>query len=64
MEDLLSDVGGWWNTVILAVSAVLTWAGSRLEAWKAQPKGMRVIIAVCAFLAIAILLSVIQGLFS
>ena len=64
MEDLLGDVGGKVDTVVGGLSAVGAALLARLEWWRKQSKPVRVLTAVGAFLALAIVLSTITRLFT
>ena len=64
MEDLAGNVGETVDVVVGGVSAGVAVVVSKLDWWKRQSKGMRIATAVGAFLAVAIVLSLVTRIFT
>lgn len=65
MEDLIPDVGGKVEVAIGAASAGAAWLTGKLDWWKNHPnKLVKAGVAVGTFVAVAIVLSLVNKIFT
>jgi len=64
LTEIITTGNGYLDAAIAAVSAVTAWLAAKFDWWKDQSKPARVAMAVGAFLAIALALSLITAPFT
>ena len=64
MEDLATDIGGWFGIAIGFLTAVGMWIAARFKWVQKQSKGIRVAVYVSCGLLIAVVLSIVTGFFT
>lgn len=64
ITEIIATGNSYLNAGIAAASAAGAWLTAKLDWWKDQPKPVRVAVAVGAFLALALTLSVITAPFT
>ena len=64
LTEIFTTGNGYLDAAIAAVSAATAWLAAKLDWWKDQSKPVRVAVAVSAFLAIALALSLITAPFT
>ena len=64
LTDMITTGNGYLDAGIAAASAAGAWLAAKADWWKAQSKPVRVAVAVGAFLAVALALSLITAPFT
>jgi hypothetical protein len=64
LTDMITTGNGYLDAGIATVSAAGAWLAAKFDWWKDQSKPLRVAVAVGAFLAVALALSLITAPFT
>jgi len=64
LTDMITTGNGYLDAGIAGVSAAGVWLAAKFDWWKDQSKPLRVAVAVGAFLAVALALSLITAPFT
>lgn len=64
LTEVVTTGNGYLDAGVAAVSAAAGWLTAKLNWWKSQSKPVRVMLAVGAFLAVALALSLITAPFT